>query len=66
MQHHPSGTTAGALPAAVLFDMDGLLVDTESLWFQAEMQIMVELGGDWARPSRPPWSAARWSEPCAT
>ena len=47
MQHHPSGTTAGALPAAVLFDMDGLLVDTESLWFQAEMQIMVELGGDW-------------------
>ena len=35
------------LPGAVLFDMDGLLVDTESRWFQAELQIMRELGGQW-------------------
>ena len=32
---------------AVLFDMDGLLVDTEPLWFEVERTIMSELGGEW-------------------
>jgi HAD superfamily hydrolase (TIGR01509 family) len=32
---------------AVLFDMDGLLVDTEPLWFEVEHAIMSKLGGDW-------------------
>lgn len=32
---------------AVLFDMDGLLVDTEHAWFEAERQVMAELGGIW-------------------
>ncbi|HYN74704.1 MAG TPA: HAD family phosphatase [Candidatus Limnocylindria bacterium] len=32
---------------AVLFDMDGLLVDTEHAWFEAERRVMAELGGPW-------------------
>ena len=32
------------LPAAVLFDMDGLLIDTEPLWFAVETEILAELG----------------------
>jgi HAD superfamily hydrolase (TIGR01509 family) len=35
------------LPAAALFDMDGLLVETESIWFRAETEIVDELGGWW-------------------
>lgn len=36
-----------ARPAAVLFDMDGLLVSTESTWFAVETQIMAGLGAPW-------------------
>lgn len=36
-----------SLPAAVLFDMDGLLVETEELWYAAETHVMTELGADW-------------------
>ncbi|MEV4183925.1 HAD family hydrolase [Streptosporangium canum] len=32
---------------AVLFDMDGLLVDSEKIWFQVESEVMERLGGDW-------------------
>jgi HAD superfamily hydrolase (TIGR01509 family) len=32
---------------AVLFDMDGLLVDTEPLWFEVETIVMARLGGAW-------------------
>lgn len=35
---------------AVLFDMDGLLVDTEPLWFRAETAVVTALGGDWGKP----------------
>jgi HAD superfamily hydrolase (TIGR01509 family) len=34
--------------AAVLFDMDGLLVDTEPLWFEVETEVMARLGGEWS------------------
>jgi HAD superfamily hydrolase (TIGR01509 family) len=34
---------------AVLFDMDGLLVDTEPLWFETEAEVMARLGGSWGR-----------------
>ncbi len=43
---HP---TPGRL-AAVTFDMDGLLVDSEPLWFLAESAVMARLGADW-RPA---------------
>ena len=36
----------GAL-RAVLFDMDGLLVDSEPLWFEVERTVMARLGGQW-------------------
>jgi HAD superfamily hydrolase (TIGR01509 family) len=36
------------LPAAVLFDMDGTLIDSEGLWLQAEINVMDRLGGSWS------------------
>ncbi|HET9082640.1 MAG TPA: HAD family phosphatase [Trebonia sp.] len=35
--------------AAVLFDMDGLLVDTEPLWFETEIEVMARLGASWTK-----------------
>jgi HAD superfamily hydrolase (TIGR01509 family) len=34
--------------SAVLFDMDGLLVDTEPLWLDAEHETLAALGGTWS------------------
>jgi HAD superfamily hydrolase (TIGR01509 family) len=39
---------------AVLFDMDGLLVDTEPLWFEVETTIMARLGGTWSHDDQGP------------
>jgi HAD superfamily hydrolase (TIGR01509 family) len=36
-----------ARPAAVLFDMDGTLVDTEPYWMDAEVRLIAEWGGVW-------------------
>src|SRR6266436_1461156 len=44
---HAAGATAPAL-RAVAFDMDGLLVDSEPLWFQADSAVMARLAGSWA------------------
>jgi HAD superfamily hydrolase (TIGR01509 family) len=35
--------------AAVLFDMDGLLVDSEPVWYEVESAIVARLGGTWTR-----------------
>lgn len=35
------------LPAAVLFDLDGTLLDSEPLWIEAETRIVAEYGGTW-------------------
>lgn len=49
---HPTASRVGARRPcdtlqAVLFDMDGLLVDTEPLWFEVERSVMARLGGEW-------------------
>jgi HAD superfamily hydrolase (TIGR01509 family) len=38
---------ADGWPRAVLFDMDGLLIDSEGLWFEVETEVMAWLGGTW-------------------
>lgn len=38
----------GALPKAVLFDMDGTLVDTEPYWIAAEFALVERHGGTWS------------------
>lgn len=35
------------MPAAVLFDMDGTLVDTEPYWMLAETELIHSHGGEW-------------------
>ncbi|WP_309710217.1 HAD family phosphatase [Pseudolysinimonas sp.] len=42
-----SPTSATRLPAAVLWDMDGTLVDTEPYWLQAESDLVHAAGGVW-------------------
>ncbi len=42
-------TTPVRTPAAVLFDMDGTLVDTEELWWRGECEVMRALGTEWTR-----------------
>lgn len=37
-----------AAPAAVLWDMDGTLVDTEPYWIESEFEIVEEHGGTWS------------------
>ncbi len=37
------------LPAAVLWDMDGTLVDTEPYWIDTEFEIAQRYGGTWSR-----------------
>jgi HAD superfamily hydrolase (TIGR01509 family) len=37
-----------ALPAAVFWDMDGTLVDTEPYWINAEHAVVEEAGGVWS------------------
>jgi HAD superfamily hydrolase (TIGR01509 family) len=36
-------------PAAVLWDMDGTLVDTEPYWMEAEFELAEQYGGTWSR-----------------
>lgn len=38
----------GSLPAAVLFDLDGTLIDSEPLWFEAETLLLAEHGKPWS------------------
>ncbi|WP_017537251.1 MULTISPECIES: HAD family hydrolase [Nocardiopsis] len=42
-----SSTPTRALPEAVLFDMDGTLIDSEGLWGDAEAEVVAGLGGVW-------------------
>ena len=44
----PTSTRTAGLPSAVLWDMDGTLVDTEPYWIRAEHAIVEEHGGVWS------------------
>jgi HAD superfamily hydrolase (TIGR01509 family) len=47
--HAASGRSGpDKLAAAVLFDMDGLLVDSEPVWLEVETAAVEALGGTWA------------------
>lgn len=37
----------GSAPDAILFDMDGTLIDSEGLWLEAEISVMLRLGTGW-------------------
>lgn len=41
-------STTPLQPAAVLWDMDGTLVDTEPYWMAAETQLVEKYGGTWS------------------
>ncbi|MFI7481931.1 HAD family hydrolase [Kocuria sp. M1R5S2] len=43
----PSAPSRALLPTAVLFDMDGTLVDTEPYWIEAEIELVRSFGGAW-------------------
>jgi HAD superfamily hydrolase (TIGR01509 family) len=44
----PSAAAAGGLPQALLWDMDGTIVDTEPYWFAAEHALVAEHGDRWS------------------
>lgn len=43
-----AGDTPAVLPAAVLWDMDGTIVDTEPYWIEAEYAVAERWGGTWS------------------
>lgn len=44
----PSASHRNALPDAVLWDMDGTLVDTEPLWNEVQRRLVAAHGGTWS------------------
>ena len=51
MSRHPAPAPddrARRLPRAVLWDMDGTLVDTEPLWNAVQRRLVLEHGGTWS------------------
>lgn len=42
-------TTTNTFPAAILFDHDGTLVDTEPVWAAAKVALAADFGGTWTK-----------------
>jgi HAD superfamily hydrolase (TIGR01509 family) len=45
----PDKLGGGRRAAAVLFDLDGLLIDSEPVWYDAEFALVERLGGGWSK-----------------
>ncbi|TWE12758.1 HAD family hydrolase [Rudaeicoccus suwonensis] len=45
----PSAISSRTLPAAILWDMDGTIVDSEPLWIAAEHELVESYGGRWSQ-----------------
>ena len=64
----------GQVLKAILWDNDGVLVDTEGLYYQSNQETFAEVGHSLAPETflrlseaefmqwRPPWLAARWAQ----
>src|SRR5947209_928655 len=60
-----SPARTAAVPAAVIFDLDGVLLDSEQLWNEAKHELVQQAGGRWREDapqammgmSAPEWSA---------
>ena len=46
--HDTERSSRARWPAAVLWDMDGTLVDTEPYWHEAEFELAAEFGASWS------------------
>ncbi len=53
---------SGPIPEAVLFDMDGTLVDTEDLWAHAESMVLDWYGSDWPAADQKAVIGGCWSD----
>jgi HAD superfamily hydrolase (TIGR01509 family) len=52
------------VPAAVIFDLDGVLIDSETVWNEARRQLVEESGGSWrdgAQRAMMGMSSVEWS-----
>jgi len=55
---------SATVPQAVIFDLDGVLLDSEQLWNQSKQEVVAEVGGHWREDaplammgmSSPEWS----------
>ena len=53
------------MPAAVIFDLDGVVVESEALWDDARRQLVEESGGTWkdeAQQAMMGMSSSEWSD----
>lgn len=60
----PSGSGSGCLIQAVIFDLDGVIVDSEPAWERVRRQVVAENGGSWlpdAQQRLMGMSTAEWS-----
>jgi len=54
---------------AVLFDMDGTLIDSEPFWLAAEVELMAEFGYEWTSQDQANCLGGRsngWGSTCQT
>ena len=52
------------LPGALLFDMDGTLIDSDSWWFAAESRVFGRIGFQWSPEQSTEWIGASLLECC--